>query len=256
MGKCSKDRRDVYYRLAKEQGWRARSAFKLIQINDDFKIFDDLDDDTNKLKVVDLCGAPGSWSQAISTILAPGAIIVTVDMQPIAPINGVTIIQADITDSRTIGQIREALNCDYADIIVSDGAPDITGLHDMDEFIQHRILSSALNICHELLRPGGTFVGKIFRGVNSNLIYEQFRRHFNRVYIAKPKSSRVSSIEAFVVAKEFLVHSVEELVKTFVVCGKTDDLDCDTIRSLPTGYKVLDVVQKKIKSQNVDILSE
>eukprot|EP00106_Octopus_bimaculoides_P007426 XP_014774868.1 PREDICTED: putative tRNA (cytidine(32)/guanosine(34)-2'-O)-methyltransferase [Octopus bimaculoides] len=204
MGRSSKDKRDVYYRLAKEEGWRARSAFKLLQINDDFKIFDGVQ------KVVDLCAAPGSWSQVLSKKLRGNSSdgetdtkIVAVDLQAMAPIPGVTQIQGDITKKSTAEEIISHFEGEQADLVVCDGAPDVTGLHDIDEYIQAQLLLAALNITTHVLKPGGTFVAKIFRGKDVTLLYSQLKIFFPLVTVYKPRSSRNSSIEAFVVCEKY-----------------------------------------------------
>jgi len=206
MGRSSKDKRDVYYRLAKEEGWRARSAFKLLQINDEFDIFKDVK------KVVDLCAAPGSWSQVLSRKLRPKSSdgktaedikIVAVDLQAMAPISGVIQIQGDITKTSTAEEIIGHFKGEQADLVVCDGAPDVTGLHDIDEYIQAQLLLAALNITTHVLKPGGTFVAKIFRGKDVTLLYAQLKLFFPRVTCAKPRSSRHSSIEAFVVCQGY-----------------------------------------------------
>jgi len=211
MGRSSKDKRDIYYRLAKEEGWRARSAFKLLQINDEFDIFKDVK------KVVDLCAAPGSWSQVLSRKLRPKSTdgktetppsqeevkIVAVDLQAMAPIPGVIQIQGDITKTSTAEEIIGHFKGEQADLVVCDGAPDVTGLHDIDEYIQAQLLLAALNITTHVLKPGGTFVAKIFRGKDVTLLYAQLKLFFPQVTCAKPRSSRHSSIEAFVVCQGY-----------------------------------------------------
>ncbi|CAG8492442.1 7350_t:CDS:2 [Acaulospora colombiana] len=189
MGKSSKDKRDIYYRLAKEQGWRARSAFKLLQIDEEFNIFE----------AVDLCAAPGSWSQVLKKKLDSSngetpPKIVAVDLQAMAPLEGVIHIQGDITKLSTAEQIISYFEGELADLVVCDGAPDVTGLHDMDEYIQAQLLLSALNIMTNILRPGGTFIAKIFRGKDVTLLYAQLKIFFPNVTCSKPKSSRNSSI--------------------------------------------------------------
>ncbi|KAJ1723165.1 tRNA (uridine-2'-O-)-methyltransferase trm7 [Coemansia erecta] len=202
MGKSSKDKRDVYYRLAKEQGWRARSAFKLLQVDEEFNIFQG--------KAVDLCAAPGSWSQVLSRELQKNRTegqeapqIVAVDLQAMAPLAGVTQIQGDITKLSTAEQIVSHFHGAQADLVVSDGAPDVTGLHDLDEYIQAQLILAALNITTHVLRRGGTFVAKIFRGKDVTLLYAQLKVFFRIVHVAKPRSSRNSSIEAFVVCLDY-----------------------------------------------------
>ncbi|ORX90244.1 cell division-like protein [Basidiobolus meristosporus CBS 931.73] len=206
MGKTSKDKRDVYYRLAKEQGWRARSAFKLLQVDEEFNLFEGVK------RAVDLCAAPGSWSQVLSQKLSQNvgegegeeqAKIVAVDLQAMAPLPGVIQLQGDITKVSTAEQIISHFEGELADLVVCDGAPDVTGLHDMDEYIQAQLLLAALNITTHVLRPGGAFVAKIFRGKDITLLYAQLKIFFKTVTCSKPRSSRNSSIEAFIVCQDY-----------------------------------------------------
>ncbi|KAK9747427.1 FtsJ-like methyltransferase [Popillia japonica] len=219
MGKPSKDKRDIYYRKAKEEGWRARSAFKLLQIDEKFEIFKDV------TKAVDLCAAPGSWSQVLSRKLylkeenltpnstSNSAIvpaqpnenvkIVAVDLQPMAALPGVTQLQGDITQYSTAQAIIQEFDGTQADLVVCDGAPDVTGMHSLDIYIQGQLLLSALHIAFNVLKLGGTFVAKIFRGKDSDLLVAQLQLFFEKVWIVKPRSSRNSSIEAFVVCKNY-----------------------------------------------------
>lgn len=202
MGRSSKDKRDIYYRLAKEEGWRARSAFKLLQINEEFNIFKDCK------RAVDLCAAPGSWSQVLSRKLKTkendqDIKIVAVDLQAMAPLPGVIQIQGDITKLSTAEKIISHFEGENADLVVCDGAPDVTGLHDIDEYIQGQLLLAALNITTHVLKKGGTFVAKIFRGKETSLLYSQLKIFFPIVFVAKPRSSRNSSIEAFVVCQNY-----------------------------------------------------
>ncbi|KAI3370967.1 hypothetical protein L3Q82_023617 [Scortum barcoo] len=244
MGRSSKDKRDIYYRLAKEEGWRARSAFKLLQLDHEFNLF------TGVNRAVDLCAAPGSWSQVLSRKLrgreekgekgetgekkegGEEVKIVAVDLQAMAPLPGVTQIQGDITKVSTAQEIIRHFEGQPADLVVCDGAPDgemptsclsspvqpflrrvlltlsssvsiVTGLHDVDEYIQAQLLLAALNITTHVLKPGGTFVAKIFRGKDVTLLYSQLKIFFTGVTCAKPRSSRNSSIEAFVVCQNY-----------------------------------------------------
>ncbi|XP_069503653.1 tRNA (cytidine(32)/guanosine(34)-2'-O)-methyltransferase [Ambystoma mexicanum] len=203
MGRSSKDKRDIYYRLAKEEGWRARSAFKLLQLDEEFQLFHGVH------RAVDLCAAPGSWSQVLSRKLkgASGKSsevkIVAVDLQAMAPLPGVIQIQGDITKVSTAQEIIRHFEGHAADLVVCDGAPDVTGLHDIDEYIQAQLLLAALNITTHVLKNGGTFVAKIFRGKDVTLLYSQLKIFFGEVTCAKPRSSRNSSIEAFVVCRGY-----------------------------------------------------
>lgn len=112
-------------------------------------------------------------------------------------------MQGDITKESTANDIVKHFEGGMADLVVCDGAPDVTGLHDIDEYIQAQLLLAALNITTHVLRPGGTFVAKIFRGKDVTLLYSQLRVFFPRVTCAKPRSSRNSSIEAFVVCQGY-----------------------------------------------------
>jgi tRNA (cytidine32/guanosine34-2'-O)-methyltransferase len=219
-GKVSKDKRDIYYRKAKEEGWRARSAYKLLQIDESFGIF------KNVHHAVDLCAAPGSWSQVLSRRLYLPAIkrqqqqvantnstttttnisipkIVAVDLQPMAPIVGIIQLQGDITSEKTAQTVIQHFDGSKADLVVCDGAPDVTGLHDLDEYVQSQLLVAALIIVTHVLTPGGTFVAKVFRGKDISLMYSQLKTLFKDVAIAKPKSSRNSSVESFIVCRKY-----------------------------------------------------
>uniref|UniRef100_A0A8C9R5R1 Putative tRNA (cytidine(32)/guanosine(34)-2'-O)-methyltransferase n=1 Tax=Scleropages formosus TaxID=113540 RepID=A0A8C9R5R1_SCLFO len=202
MGRSSKDKRDIYYRLAKEEGWRARSAFKLLQLDEQFSLF------AGVRRAVDLCAAPGSWSQVLSRKLRgkepkdteekkEEPKIVAVDLQAMAPLPGVTQIQGDITKTSTAQEIIKHFEGQPADIVVCDGAPDVTGLHDVDEYIQAQLLL-AVN-CD--LRPSCPL--QIFRGKDVTLLYSQLKIFFSEVTCAKPRSSRNSSIEAFAVCQNY-----------------------------------------------------
>jgi len=275
MGRTSKDKRDVYYRLAKEEGWRARSAFKLMQINDEFDIFKGV------TKVVDLCAAPGSWSQVLSKKLLAQKSgeekekvkIVAVDLQAMAPLPGVIQIQGDITKLSTAQNIVDHFCGEQAQLVVCDGAPDVTGLHDIDEYIQAQLLLAALNITTHVLCKGGTFVAKIFRGKDVSLLYSQLRIFFPVVTVAKPRSSRNSSIEAFVVCQNYsppegyvptmvnplLDHSytdfnqlegVNRIIVPFLACGDLSAYDSDRTYGLDIRegeeYKYLPPTQAPI----------
>lgn len=214
MGKTAKDKRDIYYRKAKEEGYRARSAYKLLQIDEEFNLFTD-----DVKRVVDLCAAPGSWSQVISKRLKEMGrditgekCVISVDLFEITPIEGCTTIKGDITREKTVEEIQQVFGEGGADVhaqmVVSDGAPDILGDHDFDQYVQHQLVLAALNIAIRLLSPGGTFVAKIFRGKDIGLLLHQIKKLFPEVYCAKPKSSRNSSIEGFVVAKGFDIRGI------------------------------------------------
>jgi len=255
--------------LAKEEGWRARSAFKLLQIDDEFRILDGV------RKAVDLCAAPGSWSQVLAKRLkgVEGAKIVAVDLQAMAPLPGVIQMQGDITKVSTAESIVKHFEGENADIVVCDGAPDVTGLHDIDEYIQAQLLLAALNITTHILKPNGTFVAKIFRGKDITLLFQQLQLFFEEVTVAKPRSSRNSSIESFVVCQGYsqppgyvptminplLDHTYTDFdqlegpnrfIVPFLACGDLSAYDADKTYPLKLEdgkeYKYLEPTQKPI----------
>ncbi|VDO05918.1 unnamed protein product [Rodentolepis nana] len=240
MGKCSRDKRDIFYRLAKEQGWRARSAYKLLQIDDEFNILSKDHNGNNLTRVVDLCAAPGSWSQVLSKrIWEPRSEvdrqdvkIVAVDLQAMALIPGVIQLQGDITSRETADRIIQQFEGKKAQLVVCDGAPDVTGLHDLDEYVQSHLVLAALTICARILENGGTFVAKVFRGREAGLLGAQLRCLFaGDVVFAKPSSSRNSSLESFVVCRNFRGDSIlpPSLVSTATVGNASNDNSVDSL---------------------------
>lgn len=143
------------------------------------------------------------FSQVLAQRLGEGSTIVAVDLQEMAPIPGVVQLQGDITSKATSDAVIAAMGGELAELVVCDGAPDVTGLHDMDEYVQAQLVLAALNIATVLLRPGGTFVAKIFRGREIGLLYQQLALFFDSVVSMKPRSSRHQSLEAFVVCRGF-----------------------------------------------------
>ncbi|KAL8272853.1 hypothetical protein Esti_003240 [Eimeria stiedai] len=295
MGRISRDRRDIYYRRAKEEGYRARSAYKLLQLDDELHFLspphsrlEDFSEETAESwaepcgstgelrwpvceesidhgvsdkeeessraaslnaeaedatlkagdqgvwdyphRAVDLCAAPGSWTQVLRRRLwlnyerklevynsishsspqySPTPepphppVIVAVDLQELAPIQGVHMLKGDITHASTVSSILSFFQQKPADLVVCDGAPDVTGMRDIDEFIQMQLLLAALGTAAQVLRPGGTFVCKVFRGEQAPLMYMQLMTLFTDVRCCKPAASRSSSVEAFVVCRGF-----------------------------------------------------
>jgi tRNA (cytidine32/guanosine34-2'-O)-methyltransferase len=134
---------------------------------------------------------------------APDRIILALDLQPMAPLPDVIQVQADLTHPSTPPLLLQHLHNQKAQLVVCDGAPDVTGLHDLDEYIQAQLLLSAVQLAARVLCPGGTFVAKIFRGRDTDILFAQLQTLFKRVVCAKPRASRGSSLEAFVVCRGF-----------------------------------------------------
>jgi tRNA (cytidine32/guanosine34-2'-O)-methyltransferase len=199
MGKISKDKRDIYYRLAKQLNYRSRSAFKLLQIDDTFKIF------SNVKTIVDLCAAPGGWSQVCNEKLKDikDKKIISVDLQKFAPIENVDIIIGDITNKDIILDIISKTNNQLIDLVICDGAPDITGFNEFDVYIQSQLVLNALNTSIRILKIGGNFITKLFKGKYTDKIIQIFLTCFNKVIITKPKACRNASFESFIFCQGF-----------------------------------------------------
>ena len=129
--------------------------------------------------------------------------IIAVDLMEMAPLEGVVQLKGDITAKTTADEIIAQFQGEKAHVVVSDGAPDVLGLHDLDEYLQAQLVLAGLNISLHILEQGGAFVAKIFRGKEVSLLYAQLKRFFEKVTCAKPKASRNSSFESFVVCENF-----------------------------------------------------
>lgn len=237
MGRTSRDKRDIYYRLAKDQGYRARAAFKLLQLDAKLGILDDRDG--RRPHVVDLCAAPGGWSQVAAE---SGCACVAVDLKEMAPIDGVKRVAGDITSDATV----EAL--ETADVVLCDGAPDVYGLADVDGYLQHRLVRAAFDVACRILRPGGVFVSKIYRGRETRALFDSLKLRFGDVVCAKPRCSRNASLEAYAVARDFgRSCSSSSSAIPFVACGLSDDdFDADASYPLDPSYAFKDPVQMPI----------
>ena len=185
-------RRDQYRRLAKDQGYRARSAYKLLQLNSSYSIL------KKGNKVVDLGCAPGGWLQVAVKEVGSSGRVIGVDVKPVAPVRGATILQGNIEDPNTLRKVTEILGC-KADIILSDLAPNVSGVWDIDHARQISLSMTALSFAQQALRLGGNAVFKVFEGEMLNEFRLGLGKSFGKVLLSKPSASRQESSELYTV---------------------------------------------------------
>lgn len=196
MGKrwFNERKKDFYYKKAKKENLRSRAAFKIIQLNNKFKLIKQGD------SVLDLGSAPGGWLKAIKDLVGEG-IVVGVDLQPITPIPQVKFILGDITDENTITEIKE-YNPSF-NVITSDCSPNVSGNWEVDHARQIYLAEISLGLCNQFLIRGGNFIVKVFQGEFFKEFIDKMKKIFEKVLISKPDASRKRSSEIYVVGRHY-----------------------------------------------------
>jgi len=186
---------DPYVIEAQKRGYRSRAAFKLIELADKDKLL------RPGLTVVDLGAAPGSWCQVLRERLGPSGRIVAIDLLPMDPIPGVRFVQGDFRDESAATALECALEGHKADLVLSDLAPNLSGVASADQARSVYLGELALEFAADWLKPGGDFVVKTFQGEGFSEFQHRMQRHFDKVHVRKPKASRDKSREVFLVGK-------------------------------------------------------
>ncbi len=184
---------DPYFKKARQEGYRARSAYKLQEINDKLHLI------RRGSTVLDLGAAPGSWSQLAAKLVGKDGQVIAVDLTPIEPLPGVITIQGDILKPETIQQIAELLP-HGADVVLSDVSPRISGVKLTDHVRSIELAEASLQAALRFLHPGGEFVVKVFQGEDFPAFVASARAHFETVKVMRPEASREESNEHYVVA--------------------------------------------------------
>jgi len=191
---------DPYVAAARAGNWRSRAAFKLIELDDRFHVL------TRGRRVIDLGAAPGGWSQVAAGRVAAGeaggGVVIALDLQPIDPLPGVTMIEGDIRHPESLARVRAALG-GSADVVLSDMAAPATGHAATDHLRVIALCEAALDVAADVLAPGGVFVCKVFQGGAEAVLLAEIKRRFAVVRHAKPKASRAASAETYLVASGF-----------------------------------------------------
>ena len=189
----NKQGRDIYVRQSKVDGYRARSAYKLIEINEKFRIF------KGGMNVIDIGAAPGSWSQYASKVVKSGK-IVSVDLKEMEEIKNIIQIKGDFTEKSTQDKIKEYLN-KKSDVVMSDMAVNTTGIKNIDSIYTGELCKEAMIFSKDVISEKGFFISKIFMGGTFNEIVAVGKKIFKEVRVFKPKSSRKDSKESFIICK-------------------------------------------------------
>ena len=189
----NKQRRDIYVRQSKVDGYRARSAYKLIELDEKFKIF------KGGINVIDIGAAPGSWSQYASKVIKNGKLI-SIDLKPMHKIEHTIQIKGDFTELSTQNQIKEILT-KKIDVIMSDMAVNTTGIKNIDAIQTGELCIEAMLFSKDIISEKGFFISKIFMGSSFNEIVALGKKIYKEVKVFKPKSSRKDSKESFIICK-------------------------------------------------------
>ncbi len=185
---------DTYVKKSKQEGYRSRAAYKLLELNKKYKLFN-----SNQI-VVDLGAAPGGWSQYATKIVGDEGQVIACDILPMDPISGVSFLQGDFREDAVLEALLERIQPNMVDVVMSDMAPNMAGNQSVDQPRAMYLIELALDMCRQVLIPGGSFTVKVFQGESFEQYVKEVRAMFKVVKIRKPDSSRARSREVYIVA--------------------------------------------------------
>lgn len=188
---------DPYVKKAQADGYRSRASYKLIEINEKDQLIKPGD------IAMDLGSAPGGWSQIVAPIVGDNGKVIASDILHMDGLMGVTFIQGDFTDEAVYDRILKNLDGKGVDVVISDMAPNLSGVKTTDQYSSMYLVELALDMARNVLKPGGNFCAKVFQGVGYEEYVKDVRTSFNKVIIRKPAASRPRSREVYVVGKGF-----------------------------------------------------
>ena len=188
---------DVYVKQAQKEGFRSRAAYKLLEIQQRDRIF------KHGMRVVDLGAAPGGWAQVATKLIGSSAKVVGVDLLPVDPMAHLEFIQGDFTEQSVLDQLLQVLENKEVDLVMSDMAPNISGIKAVDQPRSMYLAELALDLAQNVLSKKGDFLIKVFQGAEFDNYYKTLRSHFDKVVTRKPKASRSNSREVYLLARGY-----------------------------------------------------
>lgn len=193
---------DPFVKMAQKDGYRSRASYKLLEIQEKDRIL------RPGMTVIDLGSAPGGWSQVTSRVIGDKGTLIASDILPMAAIADVTFIEGDFTEDQVFNQIMDAVGNQPVDLVISDMAPNMSGVRTADQAAAMYLCELALDLASKVLRPGGDFLIKIFHGDGFDDYLRDVRKRFDKVQMRKPTSSRDRSREQYLLARG--MHAVDE----------------------------------------------
>ena len=188
---------DQYVKQSQDDGYRSRASYKLLELNQKDKLIQP------GMSVIDLGAAPGGWSQVAADLVGDQGMVIASDILPMDSLAGVDFVQGDFTEDAALHKILSILDQRPVDLVISDMAPNISGMAEIDQPRAMYLVELAFDLAHQVLRPGGSFVAKVFQGEGADSLMKTMRQHYGSFVVRKPSASRARSREIYWVAKHF-----------------------------------------------------